>query len=469
MPVRSFLIASTRSSRSVASVIVRGLDLAQLFLGAQIDRAEPFAVAAQLFQIGLDLGQRRQRRLRRDLGEAGDRVRLDLQHVADFALDVVEPAPRAFHPLLGAGAGFARAGQRFQRDLRRAIGLGHRGFGGGQRVGGGAALGFGEFDLADQRAALFGEQHRRFVELFALGRHLGDARLDGGDLRGARPRCASANRCARRRSPAAACRPARPRAPARCASARTCAASRRWPSISVAHRGERDPRSPASAAVRRASRPRSPARLRLRRGRRRAAMRASVSADCRAAWRLISRSVLAWRSRATSTSRRAARSASRAALSAEAAAFSAASAVSSASRLAAASIRACSRSASISASRARSASRRAAPVGACAAATKPSQRQTSPSRDTSRCPVFSCDTSSAPRSFVDHADLRQPARQFRRRGDMVGERLDALGQRRIALAARRYRSSASAPRDRPGRRDRRRARRRAPSHNPWRR
>ncbi len=48
--------------------------------------------------------------------------------------------------------------------------------------------------------------------------------------------------------------------------------------------------------------------------------------------------------------------------------------------------------------RARSARRRAAPVGAWAAATNPSQRQTSPSGDTSRCPVFSCDTSSAPRS-----------------------------------------------------------------------
>ena len=62
-------------------------------------------------------------------------------------------------------------------------------------------------------------------------------------------------------------------------------------------------------------------------------------------------------------------------------------------------MRACSSSFSMSTSRARSARRRAAPVGAWAAATKPSQRQTSPSGDTSRWPVFSCDTSSAPRSF----------------------------------------------------------------------
>src|SRR6185437_1648906 len=50
-------------------------------------------------------------------------------------------------------------------------------------------------------------------------------------------------------------------------------------------------------------------------------------------------------------------------------------------RLALASRRACSNSCSMSTRRARSARRRAAPVGACAAATKPSQRQTSPSGD----------------------------------------------------------------------------------------
>ena len=38
---------------------VLGLDLAQLFLGVQIDRAEPLAVAAQLFEIFLDLVERR--------------------------------------------------------------------------------------------------------------------------------------------------------------------------------------------------------------------------------------------------------------------------------------------------------------------------------------------------------------------------------------------------------------------------
>ena len=63
-------------------------------------------------------------------------------------------------------------------------------------------------------------------------------------------------------------------------------------------------------------------------------MRASVSAELRAAWRLISRSVAAWRSRAASASRWASRQASRAAASADEAAFRAVSADSSACRLA---------------------------------------------------------------------------------------------------------------------------------------
>ena len=119
---------------------VLGLDLAQLFLGAQIDRAQPVAVAAQLFEILLDLGEWRQFRARLDLGEAGDGLRLDFEHVVDFALDVGQAALGAFHALFGAGAGFARAGERFERYFGGAVGFRHQGFGGGKRVGCGAAV-----------------------------------------------------------------------------------------------------------------------------------------------------------------------------------------------------------------------------------------------------------------------------------------------------------------------------------------
>ena len=163
---------------------VLGLDLAQLFLGAQIDGAEPLAVAAQLFEVFLDLGERRQFRARLDLGKRRHRMRLDFEHVVDFALDVGKPALGAVHAFLGAGAGLAGAGERFERSLGRAVGLRHHALGGGQRVGGDAAGAFGGFDFVDQRAALFGKQRRRIFELGALGGHFGDAGLDGGDLRG---------------------------------------------------------------------------------------------------------------------------------------------------------------------------------------------------------------------------------------------------------------------------------------------
>ena len=70
--------------------IVLGLDLAQFFLGAQVDGAKPFAVAPQLLQIGLDLLDRRELCAGLDLGQRGNARRFDLQHVTDFALEVFE-------------------------------------------------------------------------------------------------------------------------------------------------------------------------------------------------------------------------------------------------------------------------------------------------------------------------------------------------------------------------------------------
>ena len=115
------------------------------------------------------------------------------------------------------------------------------------------------------------------------------------------------------------------------------------------------------------------------------------------------------------------------------------------------------------------ASRRAAPVGALAAAAKPSQRQRSPSRETSRWPGLSCAARRGRVGALDDADLREAARQFGGAVTWLRERLGALRQRRIGRDRRRRRPSASAPADRPARRDRRRARRRAPSRSPSRR
>src|SRR5207247_915668 len=156
----------------------------QLFLGAQVDRAEPLAVAAQLFEIFFDLIKRRQFRARLDPGEFGHTLRRDFQHVVDFALDVGEAALGAIHAFFGAGTSFAGARQRFQRNLRGTVGFRHHVFGRCKRVGGDAAGVFGRFDFADQRAALFSKYCRRIVEFGAFGFDLGDAGFDGGDLRG---------------------------------------------------------------------------------------------------------------------------------------------------------------------------------------------------------------------------------------------------------------------------------------------
>ena len=51
---------------------VLGLDLAQFLLGAQVDRAQPLALAPQPFELLLDLGEIRQRFAVLDLGELGD-------------------------------------------------------------------------------------------------------------------------------------------------------------------------------------------------------------------------------------------------------------------------------------------------------------------------------------------------------------------------------------------------------------
>ena len=58
----------------------------------------------------------------------------------------------------------ARFAHRLERGARRLVGLGERGLGGGAAVGGFAPRGFGLLDFRDQRAALLGEGRRRAFE-----------------------------------------------------------------------------------------------------------------------------------------------------------------------------------------------------------------------------------------------------------------------------------------------------------------
>src|SRR5919201_1878492 len=100
-----------------------GLDLAQLFLGAQIDRAKPFALAPQPFELDFDLAHLGKRLVRRHAGEARDLGGLDLEHVMDLAGDITEAALAAFEPLLRPRRLLARRAHGFERRALRAVGF----------------------------------------------------------------------------------------------------------------------------------------------------------------------------------------------------------------------------------------------------------------------------------------------------------------------------------------------------------
>ena len=237
MPWRSLLIASTRSSRSVVSLACCCLDLAQFLLGAQIDRAETLALAAEAFELFFDLGDRRQLGARLDLGEFGGAGRLDLQHVADFVADVGKPALGALEAFLGARGFGARVADRFERGARVLVGFGELVLGRRQPVGIGAARGCGGLDLADQRLALAGEFLRRVRQFGAVALGFLDALPDGGDLgRGAVAALVPAGRsaaiaCSRRPASSASRTIA-------CGSARTSASAPRSRGDVVVDRGE---------------------------------------------------------------------------------------------------------------------------------------------------------------------------------------------------------------------------------------
>ncbi len=157
-------------------------DFAQLFFGAQIDRAEALAFALDAVQPGLDIGDLRRFSIGFDLGEFGHRRGLDVELIADLVLDVGDPARRRAIALFGArrlGAGFADG---FERNARGFVGFGQIGFGLRQIVGRRAAFGCCAFDFTDQGLTLLGEALRRGLKFGPLGSCLFGALSDRGDL-----------------------------------------------------------------------------------------------------------------------------------------------------------------------------------------------------------------------------------------------------------------------------------------------
>ena len=162
-------------------------DLDEFVVGAQVDRAEPLALLAQILELAFDLDAAGQRLVGFMIGKRGEARRLAIEFARDRVLKLFVPRARAFQALFGGGALLARGAHRFERLTGGAIGVGERGFAERERVGGLLARGFRLAMFVGERAARAGEIGRRVGELRplplrfrpALGK-LGDAALRMG-------------------------------------------------------------------------------------------------------------------------------------------------------------------------------------------------------------------------------------------------------------------------------------------------
>ena len=410
------------------------LDLLQLFLGAQVDGAEPLAVAPQLVEPLLDRRDLGQRVARRDLGERRDVCRLGLEHLADFVRDVGGAAVRGLEPLLGARLLGARFAHRLERGARRLVGLGERGLGRGAAVGGFAPRGFGRLDLGDQRAALLGERRRRAFERGALGLRFGRALAERRGLAGGaalRPShsARSAAIAARRLRAQLGLARERLRFAARFrqhrALGRDLAARFRQLIFQLGRRGERLDRlrgvvlggERLVAACREAD-----LGFGERREPRGQAVRLALGRRVRVARRVGLRLRLAPRIARLALGRDRRRELGFRRLDGAALARP----------------HRCARGRAPHRDRRGGSSPRAAAPPRSAHSRRPQSRPSATGRLRARPAAgraCSCAASVAPERAIDHADLRQPARQLGRRRDVARERLGALGERRIAASA----------------------------------
>ena len=340
--------------------------------------------------------------------------------------------------------GLARAGERFERNLGGAVGLRHQGFGGGERVGCGAGGPSRQCSISLISALRFSANNAGALSSFARSAVTSVTRgLDGRDLRrrallAVLPFVALGED----RLHAAVGKFGLARQRLRFGADLGCE-----PAMAVdlgADGGELGLGLEARPAIRPARRWRSrcAASASVRSAVRR--LRASVSAERRAAWRLISRSVAAWRSRAASASRWAARQASRAAVSAADGGlllgFRGLQRLPLGGGIEA---RLLEFVLDIDEARAlgeppRRAGRRMGGGDKAVPAPDVAFQRHQPLAGLELRHELGA-------AFLgDDADLRQTARQFGRGLHMVGKRLDAVGQRRIAVGWRRRWSSASA-------------------------
>jgi hypothetical protein len=143
----------------------------------------PLALLLDAFDLGLDLGDRRRRRVGLELGDFRRGRRLDAKQFADFMLDIAKPTPGGIVALFAARGFGTRFADRFERKARRFVCLAKLSLGRRQPVGRGAAPGGGGFDVADQRLTLAGKFLRRVLQFGAFALCLCGALAESGDLR----------------------------------------------------------------------------------------------------------------------------------------------------------------------------------------------------------------------------------------------------------------------------------------------
>ena len=138
-----------------------------LFLGAQIDGAQPLALDLQPFEPALDIGDIGQRAVGLQPGVADHQMRRRVQRLLHARLDLAPPLVGGGQPLLGAGAALARFRQRLDRSDRRLVALGLLVLGLLQPVGRRLAQGLGLRQLRHQRAPALARSRRARLRALA--------------------------------------------------------------------------------------------------------------------------------------------------------------------------------------------------------------------------------------------------------------------------------------------------------------
>ena len=140
------------SSRSETMVSSRSDSSLLLFLGAQIDRAQPLALDLQPFEPPLDIGNLRQGVVGLQPGLADDQMRRRVERLAGCGPRPRGAVRRRRSAALRRGPHLARFGKRLDRRDAQPCRAGPAGFGLLQAVGGGLAQGLGLRKLRHQAA-----------------------------------------------------------------------------------------------------------------------------------------------------------------------------------------------------------------------------------------------------------------------------------------------------------------------------